>query len=134
MPATSPRGRELASWRALPARLAPTVRRSGMKYVIDGTPIEGNALQRRAYTYLPHRPDWYGRHYFPADTLRAVLREALTGGEPLILHVVGDSAMAVVLGAMESVAPDSAWRARRVRLDHAGGSAGLAWRGLPGRE
>ena len=124
MPATSPRGRELAPWRALPARLAPTVRRSGMKYVIDGTPIEGNALQRRPYKYLPHRPGWYGRHYFPADTLRAILREALTGREPLILHVVGDSAMAIVLGAMEAVAPDSAWRPRRVRLDHAGGLGG----------
>ncbi|HZF67049.1 MAG TPA: amidohydrolase family protein [Gemmatirosa sp.] len=124
MPATSPRGRELAPWRALPAGLAPTVRRSGMKYVIDGTPIEGNALQRRAYTYLPHRPDWHGRHYFPADTLRAILREALTGREPLILHVVGDSAMSVVLGAMEAVAPDSVWRPRRVRLDHAGGLGG----------
>jgi hypothetical protein len=124
MPTTSPRGRELAPWQALPARLAPTVRRSGMKYVVDGTPIEGNALQRRPYTYLPHRPGWYGRHYFPADTLRAILREALTGREPLILHVVGDSAMAVVLGAMEAVAPDSAWRPRRVRLDHAGGLGG----------
>ena len=114
MPATSPRGQ----------RLAPMVRRSGVKYVIDGTPIEGNALQRRAYTYLPHRPDWYGREYFPADTLQAILREALSGHEPLILHVVGDSAMAVVLGAMEVVAPDSAWRPRRVRLDHAGGLGG----------
>ena len=124
MPAASPRGRQLASWRALPARLAPTVRRSGVKYVIDGTPIEGNALQRRAYTYLPHRPGWYGRRYFPADTLRAILREALSGREPLILHVVGDSAISVVLGAMEAVAPDSAWRPRRLRLDHAGGLRG----------
>jgi hypothetical protein len=124
MPETSPRGRELAPWRALPERLAPTVRRSGMKYVIDGTPIEGNALQRRPYTYLPHRRGWHGRHYFPADTLRAVLREALGGREPLMLHVVGDSAVSLVLGAMEAVAPDGAWRPRRVRLEHAGGLGG----------
>jgi predicted amidohydrolase YtcJ len=124
MPATSPGGRELAPLRALPSRFAPVVRRSGVKYVIDGTPIEGNALQRRAYTYLPHRPDWYGREYFPADTLRTILREALRGREPLILHVVGDGAMAGVLGAMEAVAPYSAWSPRRVRIDHAGGLGG----------
>jgi predicted amidohydrolase YtcJ len=124
MPGTGPGGRQLASWRALPERLAPMVRRSGVKYLVDGTPIEGNALQRRPYTYLPHRPGSHGRHFLPADTLRAILREALTGREPLILHVVGDSAMAVVLGAMEAVAPDGAWRPRRVRLDHAGGLGG----------
>ena len=124
MPATGPDGRQLESWRALPTNLAPTVRRSGMKYVIDGTPIEGNALQRRAYTYLAHRPHWYGRHYFPTDTLQAILRDALNGREPLILHVVGDSAMSVVLGAMEAVAPDSAWGPRRVRLEHASGLRG----------
>ncbi|HYW50785.1 MAG TPA: amidohydrolase family protein [Gemmatimonadaceae bacterium] len=124
MPGTRPEGRELTSWNALPARLAPNVRRWGVKYLVDGTPIEGNALMRRAYGSPPYRPEWHGRLLLPVDTLHTVLREALSGDEPLILHVVGDSAASVVLDAMEAVAPDSAWRPRRVRLDHASGLRG----------
>jgi predicted amidohydrolase YtcJ len=123
-PATGPDGRRLAPWRALPERLAPGVRRSGVKYLVDGTPLEGNALMRRAYASPPHPPGWHGRTILPADTLRAVLREALSGREPLALHVVGDSAMGLVLTAMEAVAPDGAWRPLRVRLEHAGGLGG----------
>ncbi|GLC24375.1 amidohydrolase [Roseisolibacter agri] len=109
-------GRHVAEWRAVNATPAPRVRVSGVKYVLDGTPIEQGALNRTPY---PGRPGWYGRLNFPLDTVRAILRDALRGGDQTMLHVVGDSSLALVLSEMERMAPDSEWRRRRLRLEHA---------------
>lgn len=115
-------GRNEAEWDTAPARVAPRVVVSGRKWVLDATPTEQNALMRRSYT---GRPGWYGRLDFPLDTVRAILREALRPGAPqLHLHVVGDSTALLVLDLMESIAPDSVWRAHRVRLEHGGGVTG----------
>ena len=103
-------------WDTVAARVAPRVIVDGRKWVPEGTPIEQFALQRAAY---PGRPGWYGRLSFPLDTLRAILAAALRPGAPqLHLHVVGDSTAELVLSAMEGLAPDTAWRARRVRFEH----------------
>lgn len=114
-------GRGMAEWRALPRRLAPNVTVSGVKYAVDGTPIEQLALERAPYR---GRPGWHGRLNFPADTIRTMLREALAGDEQLMLHVVGDSTTVLVLSMMESLAPAAAWRAKRVRIEHARGVTG----------
>jgi len=114
-------GRNDKEW-ALPARVAPRVVIDGRKWVVDATPIEQNSLMRRPY---PGRPTWYGRMNFPIDTVRAMLKDALRPGAPqLILHIVGDSTAALVLDAMEALAPDSVWRARRLRWEHGGGLIG----------
>ena len=115
-------GRNEAEWDTVRARVGPRVVVSGRKWVLDGTPIEQNALMRRPY---PGRPDWYGRLDFPVDTVRAMLREALRpGAAQLHLHIVGDSTAVVVLNLMEALAPDSAWRAHRVRFEHGNGVTG----------
>ncbi|HEU4647451.1 MAG TPA: amidohydrolase [Gemmatimonadales bacterium] len=114
-------GLRTAEWRAVAGRVAPRVAVSGMKWVLDGTPIERNALQRLPYA---DRPGWYGRLNFPADTIRAILAHALATREPLMLHVVGDSSVRLVLGLMQGLAPDSVWRPLRVRIEHADGLAG----------
>jgi len=90
----------------------------GRKWILDGTPIEGLAMTRRPYA---GRPAWYGRLDFPVDSVRAMLADALRTHEPFALHILGDSTAQVVLGLMESLAPDSVWRARRVRFEHGGG-------------
>jgi predicted amidohydrolase YtcJ len=121
MPGTTPAGRNLAEWRDA-ASAAPTsgevppLEVSGVKWILDGTGIERLSLLREPYA---DRPGWHGELNFPPDTLRAMLREALAAGEQPILHAIGDSTLAVVLGLMESVAPDSAWRRLRPRLEHA---------------
>ena len=98
--------------------LAPTMQVSGVKWVLDGTPVEALALMREPYA---NRPGWYGRANFPYDTLRAILRDALQRREQPMLHAVGDSTIALVIRAMRAEAPDSAWRALRPRLEHADG-------------
>jgi predicted amidohydrolase YtcJ len=115
-------GRNEAEWDSLPVDVGPRVVISGRKWVLDATPIEQNALMRRPY---PGRPGWYGRLDFPLDTVRAMLREALRpGAAQLHFHIVGDSTAALMLGLMESLAPDSAWRPHRVRFEHANGITG----------
>jgi predicted amidohydrolase YtcJ len=98
--------------------LASTTHVSGVKWIVDGTPIERLALMRRPYA---DRPGWYGRANFPFDTLRAMLRDALARGDQPMLHAVGDSAIALVIAAMRAEAPDSVWRRLRPRLEHADG-------------
>jgi predicted amidohydrolase YtcJ len=115
-------GRNEAEWDAATIRPAPRVVVSGRKWVLDGTPIERNALRRAAYASPPGS---HGRLNFPADTIRMMLAAALRpGAAQLHLHVVGDSTAALVLSAMEALGPDSVWRARRVRFEHAPGLVG----------
>jgi hypothetical protein len=112
---TDTAGRRLAEWRDVERRPAPLTVISGAKWVLDSTPIERNALMRRPYL---DRPGWHGRPDFPPDTVRAMLREALTGREQLMLHIAGDSTLRVVFTAMLALAPDSVWRPLRVRIEH----------------
>src|SRR5882757_7079414 len=66
----------------------PKVRVEGPKWMMDGTPIEQNSLQRADYI---DRPGWRGRSNFTDEQLREILRLALTRSTQLALHVVGDA-------------------------------------------
>jgi predicted amidohydrolase YtcJ len=125
MPGTDVDGRRAAEWRVAlrgaPADATGGVAPSGAslgatKWILDGTGIERLSLLRAPYA---DRPGWAGMPNFPPDTLRALLRESLAAGEQPVLHAIGDSTIALVLGTMASLAPDSAWRRLRPRLEHA---------------
>lgn len=120
LPSTGVAGGWRADWRVAGAdtALAPRMHVSGVKWILDGTPIERLALMRRPYA---DRPGWHGRANFPFDTLRAILRDALARGQQPMLHAVGDSSIALVFAAMRAEAPDSAWRRLRPRLEHGDG-------------
>ena len=109
-------------WAKLRSRLPALTRVSGVKWVLDGTPIEGLAFQSKPYR---DRPGWHGRPNFTTEQLRAQLARALAGGEPLHLHVVGDAMSAVVLDEMERMAPPERWQRVRVRFEHANGIVGV---------
>src|SRR5258708_38317446 len=66
----------------------PKVRVEGPKWIVDGTPIEQNSLQRAAYV---DRPGWHGRSNFTDEQLREILQLALARPTQLALHVVGDA-------------------------------------------
>jgi len=124
MPGTDSTRRLTAEWRDASRRFAgrpwtssaprPTV--SGLKWILDGTGIERLSLLRKPFA---DRPGWHGMANFPADTLRTMLREALSSGTQPVLHAIGDSTLALTLSAIESVAADTAWRRVRPRFEHA---------------
>jgi predicted amidohydrolase YtcJ len=90
---------------------------SGRKWILDGTPLDGLALTRHPQD---GRPGWHGRFDFPIDSVRRMLADAVEKREQLALHVVGDSAVAIVVRLMDAVAPDSVWRSLRLRFEHGG--------------
>lgn len=113
-PLTTPAGRDLAPWAALRAPAGGMITVSGTKYILDGTPVERLAMLRQRY----QDRDTHGRMNFPADTLRAILQDALTRNEQLHLHAVGDSTIATLFALMREVAPAPNWQPLRVRLEH----------------
>jgi predicted amidohydrolase YtcJ len=96
--------------------ISSRARISGVKYVLDGTPMEQLAWSLTDY---PGRPGWRGRPNFPPDFIEAQLRQALLGKDQLILHITGDAMADEVLGLMEKLAPPERWRPLRVRFEHA---------------
>jgi predicted amidohydrolase YtcJ len=109
------------AWTAMdeaPKTLPPRVRIDGPKWMLDGTPVEQNALQREPYA---GRPDWRGRSNYSDRELREILQSALRRPEQMALHVVGTAETDRVFAMMESLAPTSAWREKRVRIEHGDG-------------
>ena len=117
-PMTTPTGRLIAPWRAIPTRKTGRVTISGTKYILDGTPVERLAVLRAPYS---DRAGWYGRLDFPPDTLKAMLAEILAAGDQPIIHAVGDSAVGLVLSTLTALAPDSVWVRLRPRIEHGEG-------------
>jgi predicted amidohydrolase YtcJ len=97
---------------------ATLVTLSGTQWMLDGTLVERNALLRGEYA---DRAGWFGRGYFPSDTIATVLREAFASRDPHLLRASGDSSLALVLASMSDSAAFTRWRTKRVRLDDADG-------------
>ena len=120
-PLPDAQGDGMQHWADLPFRAKDRVTVSGVKWILDGTPIEQLAFQTKPY---PGRPDWYGRPNFSEDHLRVQLKAALNGGEQILLHVVGDAMAEQVLTIMEEMAPPERWAPLRVRFEHGNGLTG----------
>src|SRR3989442_6389080 len=114
-PPTRPGGRDVADARAAGPSPGGKLGVSGVKYILDGTPVERGTAMRRPYA---DRPEWYGELDFPPETLGAIIRETLAAREQLLVHAVGDSAIAVLLHRLVAAAPESTWHALRPRIEH----------------
>ena len=98
--------------------LTPLVRIAGVKWVVDGTPLEELAYSTKDY---PDHPGWRGRPNFSREFIDEQLKTALKGNDQLMLHVVGDAMTDEVLDEMERLAPAERWRPLRVRFEHGEG-------------
>lgn len=98
--------------------LTPLIRTSGVKWVLDGTPIEELAYQTKDYA---DRPGWRGRPNYSKEFIDAQLNLALNGRDQLMLHIVGDAMTDEVLEEMAKLAPAERWRGLRVRFEHGDG-------------
>ncbi len=118
MPGSTELGRSLEIWNNIASNITPLTYVSGIKYIIDGTPLEQTALMTKPY---PNKSNWYGTLDFPIDTIKQILKEALTSNRQLMMHVVGDSATKIVLSLMKQMATNKVWKAKRVRIEHGTG-------------
>jgi predicted amidohydrolase YtcJ len=107
--------RQLSDWDTDDAHPTSLTTISGIKYMFDGTPLEGGSLNK-----VPHTTgeDRYGRLDYPRDSMRQILQEALNSKRQLMMHITGDSTLAVVLSLMKQLAPADRWRSKRVRIEH----------------
>src|SRR4029453_3269317 len=73
---TSPSGRDLTEIREMDRlqQRDTKVTVSGIKWIVDGTPIERGAALRDEYA---DRPGWFGRLNFPESDITAMLEESL---------------------------------------------------------
>ena len=121
-PMTTVEGRDLDEDRdvVVPESIADRVTVSGVKWIVDGTPLERGSPLRQPYS---DEPTTSGRLNFPPGEVAAILREAVDAEERLLLHAVGDRALEVVFDAMDAMAGVD-WPAQRVRIEHGDGIDG----------
>jgi predicted amidohydrolase YtcJ len=91
---------------------------SGIKWLLDGTPLERRAALRTEYK---DRSGWAGQLYLPEEEMRTMLRESVENRDPLLVHAVGDRTAELFLNAMESEAKRVNWNGKRVRIEHGDG-------------
>lgn len=106
-----------ANWLATESsgRSTPRIRVSGIKWIIDGTPVERLAYMREPYR---DRPGWHGRLNFSESEIRRMLEESVESGEQVLLHAVGDKTLDTILSALEATGGTAFWRERRLRIEH----------------
>jgi predicted amidohydrolase YtcJ len=119
---TTPKSRDLRDIRSL-ARLrsaSANVTASGIKWILDGTPLERGAAMRAPYL---DRPDHRGTLNFNPLEVEKIVRESLDLKQPLLVHAVGDRAVETLFDAMEKVGKQRKvdWPSKRVRVEHGEG-------------
>ena len=102
----------------VPAKLSDRVTVSGVKWLLDGTPVERSAAMRTAYA---DDPSTSGQMNFSPEEIRAILQEAQQRNVQPLLHVVGDRTTETVLDEMDATGGVEAWSQRRLRIEHGDG-------------
>ena len=88
---------------------------SGVKFIVDGTPVERLMFLRQPYSDAAGTS---GRLNFSEAEIRKPLTAMGAARQQPIFHAVGDAAIDTVVAALESV-PEGRWRLVRPRLEHA---------------
>jgi len=88
---------------------------SGVKLVLDGTPVERLACMRTPYK---DKPNEYGRLNFNEAELKRYMQYSLAHKQQIIIHAVGDSSIVTIIHCMRSLYPDGFWKNKRLRIEH----------------
>ena len=99
----------------LPPQPTPRVDARGMKWMLDGTPIERFAAMRQPYS---DRPNEQGRINLPDDRIAQFAGWAYGSEDPLAVHAVGDRAIETYIAALEKAGRPEIWTRKRPRLEH----------------
>jgi hypothetical protein len=90
---------------------------TGIKWLLDGTPVERSAALREPYADFPGN----GHFNVTAGELSQIVRRSLFGPpvrNQLLTHTVGDRAVDNILGELDREAPDPVWHLLRPRIEH----------------
>jgi predicted amidohydrolase YtcJ len=88
---------------------------SGVKLVLDGTPVERLACMRTPYK---DKRGVYGRLNFDETQLKTYMQYCLAHNQQIIIHAVGDSSILTIIRCMRSLRPDAFWKDKRLRIEH----------------
>jgi len=99
----------------LPPQPSPTVDIRGMKWILDGTPIERLGFMRAPYTDAPKES---GRLSLPHSRIDEFVGWAYGSEDPLAVHAFGDAAIETYVAAIERGGRPEVWREKRPRIEH----------------
>ena len=112
---TTAAGRQSSDWDMKGIKSTPLFDISGVKYLIDGTPFEGNSLHKQA-SIRPGEKN--GRLDYPIDTMKQIFKEVLTSHDQLMMHITADSSFEVVLSLIQQTSPAKKFISKRIRVEH----------------
>jgi len=99
----------------LPPQPTPRVDARGMKWMLDGTPIERFAATREPFA---DRGGERGRINLPEERIAQFAAWAYGSEDPLAVHAVGDRAIETYISALEKGGRPEIWARKRPRLEH----------------
>jgi predicted amidohydrolase YtcJ len=108
-------GETLDSKPPLPPQPAPNVEMRGMKWILDGTPIERLGFMRQPYSDAPTS----GRLNLAASRIDQFVGWAYGSEDPLAVHAFGDGAIEAYIAAIERGGRAEVWALKRPRIEHA---------------
>jgi predicted amidohydrolase YtcJ len=108
-------GETIDSRSPLPPQPTPLIDVRGMKWILDGTPIERLAFTREPYLDAPGER---GRLNFSNERIEQFVGWAYGTEDPLAVHAVGDGALDAYVSAVERAGRPEVWRAKRPRIEH----------------
>jgi predicted amidohydrolase YtcJ len=115
---TTAAGRQRPVYPPIPPNISDRVRVDGVKWLLDGTPIEHSAAMSKPYA---DDPAWSGAINYSDSEIRAILEESRKTGTQLVVHAIGDRTTKAFLSLMEHSGGAGVWGARRVRIEHCNG-------------
>jgi predicted amidohydrolase YtcJ len=122
MALTTPAGRDTQEGRSMPRNPAPLITVSGVKWMLDGIPVE------KTYTPRQGGAGESSDHIaatlpltFADSEIKAILRESEKNDDQLLLHIVGYPSTKAVLTYMAAQGGKQAWARKRVRFEHGEG-------------
>ena len=108
-------GETLDSKPPVPPQPAPNVDMRGMKWILDGTPIERLGFNRQPYA---DKPGYSGRLNLPAARIDLFVGWAYSTEDPLAVHAFGDGAIEAYVAAIERGGRPEVWKQKRPRIEH----------------
>ena len=99
----------------VPPQPTPLIDTRGMKWMLDGTPIERLAFMRQPYLDAPAER---GRANFSSEQIAQFVGWAYGTEDPLAVHAVGDAAIDAYVSAVEHIGTPEVWQQKRPRIEH----------------